>query len=361
MKRPNGQGSIYFEKAKNRYAASFITPEGKRVVKRFKTPEDAENWLEDNRYKIRHNTFVSPSTLRTGQWILQYLDTYKKNVRPQTMFNYLAMMDKLDPIANIPLQRLTGLDVQNLINAMQAQNLSSGYIQAVYHILSMAIKKAVALELLSKSPLATVERPTTTHRKIQIFTIDEVKQLLNYTKNTHWQRLHVEILLAAYTGMRIGEILALSWSDISPSFIKVSKTLARDGYSLMVQNTTKTDSSRREISIPLSVYNELMEWKSKNRTFGGQVFKTYTGKIVAPNNESLSFKKVQVALGISPLRGFHALRHTHASQLLAHGVPIAEVAKRLGHANPSITLNTYASWIPGNDKKVASDVEKIFS
>ena len=71
-------------------------------------------------------------------------------------------------------------------------------------------------------------------------------------------------------------------------------------------------------------------------------------------------KKVQGALGILPLRSFHALRHTHASQLLAGGVPIAEVTKRLGHASPAITLGIYASWIPGNDAKIALDVDRIF-
>lgn len=78
MRRPNGQGSIYYEKSKKRYAASFITPEGRRIVKRFPTTEEAENWLEDNRYSIRHNTFVTPSGMRTGAWILQYIDNLQE-------------------------------------------------------------------------------------------------------------------------------------------------------------------------------------------------------------------------------------------------------------------------------------------
>lgn len=117
MRRPNGQGSIYYEKSKKRYAASFITPEGRRIVKRFPTTEEAENWLEDNRYSIRHNTFVTPSGMRTGAWILQYIDTYKKNVRPRTLSLYFAILEKIEPIADIPLQKLTGMDVQALINS----------------------------------------------------------------------------------------------------------------------------------------------------------------------------------------------------------------------------------------------------
>ncbi len=359
MKRPNGQGSIYFEKAKNRYAASFITPEGKRVVKRFKTPEDAENWLEDNRYNIRHNTFVTPTTLKTGQWILQYVETYKKNLRPSTMNLYISTMKQLEPIAHIPLQKLTGLDVQAFINSLDGK-ISTAYIKKVYQLLNMAIKKAVALELLQKNPLATVERPKVISKKIQIFTIDEIHDLLSYTKEKR-KRLYMEILVGVYTGMRIGEMLSLTWSDITPSYITVNKTLTAGLHGeLFVQRTPKTDTSCRQISIPPSLYEALMDYKESTHAHDGIVFKTSTGRLIVPCNERNAFKRVQSTLGISPIRSWHSLRHTHASQLLANNVPIAEVAKRLGHASPAITLGIYAQWIPGNDEKVALDVDRIF-
>lgn len=360
MKRQNGQGSIYFERSKGRYAASFITPEGKRVVKRFKTTAEAENWLEDSRYSIRHNTFVTPTTLRTGTWIMQYIQTYKKNLRPRTLSLYLCTMEKIAPIADIPLQKLNGMDVQQLINSLQGQ-ISSSYIKKVYQLLNMAINKAVALDILSKNPMVTVEHPAVVQKKIQIFTIEEVHRLLDYTKAHGRNRLHAEILLAAYTGLRIGELLALTWRDISPDFVRVTKTLVADGHGVLyVQNATKTSNSYREVSIPYTLYQALMEWKEKSRATTGLLFKTSTGKYIFPSNERLAFQAVQQAVGISPFRSFHALRHTHASQLLAGGVPIAEVSKRLGHASPTITLSTYTSWIPGNDKKVAQDVERIF-
>lgn len=359
MKRPNGQGSIYFETAKNRYAASFVTPEGKRVVKRFHTKEEAENWLEDNRYKIRHNTFVSPNTIKTGAWIIQYVETYKKNVRPSTMNLYISTMKQIDPIANIPLQKLTGLDVQSFINSLTGK-ISASYIKKVYQLLNMAIKKAVALGILQKNPLTTVERPKVITKKIQVFTIDEIHNILEYTKEKQ-KRLHMEILVGVYTGMRIGEILSLSWSDITPSYIIVNKTLSAGLHGeLFIQRAPKTDSSCRQISIPSSLYETLMEYKEKTHTHDGLVFKTSTGHYVVPCNDRIAFRKVQSALNISPLRSWHALRHTHASQLLANNVPIAEVAKRLGHASPAITLQIYTQWIPGNDEKVALDVDRIF-
>ena len=223
----------------------------------------------------------------------------------------------------------------------------------------MAIKKAVALDILAKNPLATVERPKRTYKKIPIFTIDEVKALLAYTEKQ--PRLQMEIMIAAYTGMRIGEILALDWKDITPSFINVRKTLTRSANGMpIIEHTTKTSNSTRQVSIPQSVYNKLISWKASTNDNEGLVFHSRTGSLLVASNERLAFKKAQAALGITPARGFHALRHTHASQLLANGVPIAEVSKRLGHASPAITLEVYTSWIPGNDEKIALDVDRIF-
>lgn len=358
-KRQNGQGSIYFDKSKNRYAASFISPLGKRIVKRFQTKEQAENWLEDNRYQIRHNTFVTPTQISLGKWLLQYIETYKSNVRPATLSLYISCLKRLAPIADIPLQKLTGVEIQNLINKYEGE-ISSTYIKKIYQLLNMALKKAVALELISKSPLVTVERPKVVTKKIQIYTIEEIHTLLDYTKGKR-KRLYMEILLAVYTGMRIGEILSLTWADISPSYVRINKTLASGIHgTLFVQKMPKTEKSNRLISIPPSLYDELMAYKEHTRADEGLVFKSRKGTLLFPYNERTAFQKVQAELGILPIRGWHALRHTHASQLLANGVPIAEVSKRLGHSSPAVTLGTYTSWIPGNDEKVALDVDRIF-
>lgn len=359
MKRQNGRGSVYFDKSKNAYIAAFISPAGRRVTKRFHNPTDAESWLEDNRYNIRHNTFTAPTSITVGQWVLEYIETYKANVRPQTMAVYIAAAERLQPIADIPLQKLSGLDVQRLINSMKRE-ISAAYTMKVVQLLNMAIKKAVALEMLTKNPIATVERPKIIHKKVPIYTIAEIKAMLEYTRTHNQLRLHTEIMVAAYTGMRIGEILALEWQDITPSFIHVRRTLGRDLAGMPVlQSTTKTSTSTRSISIPPSVYEQLSKWKSVAPA-SRLVFTTRNGSIIVPNNERRSFQKMQADLGLSPIRGFHALRHTHASQLLANGVPIAEVSKRLGHASPAITLGVYASWIPGNDEKIALDVDRIF-
>lgn len=361
MKRPNGQGSVYFDKSKNRYTAAFITPEGKRVSKRFKTSKEAEDWLEDNRYNIRHNSFVAPTTLKTGMWLVQYLSVYKQSIRPQSLKTYLMYAKNCQPIANIPLQKLTSIDIQSLVNGWQKKGYAPSFISYHLGFLASALKKAAALDLIQKNPMLTVERPKNKSRNIEIFTLKETKKLLDYTNCNRYRRLHIIIIIALYTGMRISEILALEWSDITPSFIRVSKTVIGRGNNAYIQNAPKTSTSNRKISIPGELYNALMGWKENTHASSGPLFKTRFGNAVSYNIIGDAFKAVQKALGFENVRSFHSLRHTHASYLIANGVSVAEVAKRLGHSNPSITLNTYTSWIPGNDEKVAQDVSEIFN
>lgn len=361
MKRPNGQGSVFFDKSKNRYTAAFITPEGRRISKRFITPEEAENWLEDNRYNIRHNSFVAPTTLKTGMWLVQYLSVYKQSIRPQSLKVYLMYAKHCQPIANIPLQKLTSIDIQSLINGWQKKGYAPSFVNTHLMFLSAALKKAAALDLIQKNPMLAVERPKSGSRKVEIFTLEETKKLLEYTDRPKLRRLHVIISIALYTGMRIGEILALKWSDITPSFIRVSKTVIGSGNSAYIQSAPKTSTSNRKVSIPGDLYNVLMKWKENTHASSGPLFKTRNGNAVGYALVSYTFHQAQKALGFEHIRSFHSLRHTHASYLIAHGVSVAEVAKRLGHSSPSVTLNTYTSWIPGNDEKVAQDVGEIFN
>lgn len=361
MKRPNGQGSVFFDKSKNRYTAAFITPEGRRISKRFKTQEEAENWLEDNRYNIRHNSFVAPTALKTGVWLAQYLTVYKQSIRPQSLKTYLMYAKNCQPIANIPLQKLTSIDIQSLINKWNKNKYSSSFVNSHLVFLASALKKAAALDLIQKNPMLTVERPKSKSRKVEIFTLEETKKLLEYTDRSRYRRLHVIITIALYTGMRISEILALEWTDITPSTIRVSKTVIGRGNSAYIQNAPKTSTSNRKVSIPGDLYNVIMEWKENTHATSGPLFKTRFGNAVSYDIIGDAFKTVQKALGFENVRSFHSLRHTHASYLIANGVSVAEVAKRLGHSNPSITLNTYTSWIPGNDEKVAQDVSEIFN
>lgn len=124
----------------------------------------------------------------------------------------------------------------------------------------------------------------------------------------------------------------------------------------------KTEAGERRITIPSNVESILKAAvrADKVRSFDGYTFLTRNGTPYSPRNMERIWKRVLQLAGIEH-KNFHVLRHTMATQLLAEGVSIAEVAKRLGHSKISHTLNLYSHAIPDYDKEIPNIIEKIYA
>ena len=143
--------------------------------------------------------------------------------------------------------------------------------------------------------------------------------------------------------MRIGELLALEWSDIDFCNKKIS-------INKQVMNNTvtspKTNSSCRIIDIPDSVVDILLELKKESKVLGKVVFCGNTHKYMKRNSFIKNwFKKVMKSLNHEDF-SFHSLRHTYATFLLSRGVPIKYVQEQLGHSNAEILLRVYSHVLP---------------
>ena len=118
----------------------------------------------------------------------------------------------------------------------------------------------------------------------------------------------------------------------------------------------KTAAGIRDINLPASVIRQLrIAYRYEGCKLGGYVFHTRTGNNMAGTNVERIWCKILEEAGIER-KHFHALRHTHATQLLAQNIPIIEVSKRLGHARVSHTLDLYGHAIPGYGEKIADVV-----
>ena len=163
--------------------------------------------------------------------------------------------------------------------------------------------------------------------------------------------------LLYYSGLRLGEALALTWDDINNQYINVNKTVTRrikgEVYTL---STPKAKSSVRVVKIPKFVVNNLEETKPSNAVgksfiFGGIV--PFSENAVT-NAKNVACKKAN----IKQIR-IHDLRHSHASLLLSNGIPIPVISKRLGHSNISMTLDVYSHMIKEDEDKAVELLEKL--
>lgn len=370
MKRPNKTGSVYYDTYNKKYYATVQDPyKGKRIKSiGFNKPEDAHAWLTEHDYAIRHGTFVTPSKLTLGAWIAEYLVTYvRQNVRPKSWVSYLQTAAHLDAIADIEIQQLTAPAIQQFLNDLP-ETMATSTKHKIYGLLNRALKKAVLVRLIPTSPTEAVEAPKIRQEEVEIFTTEEMDAILTKMQvktryQTQLYRRYPFILLAATTGARLGELLGLRWSD----FDKVAGTISikRSMQSVdgkMLEMPPKTKAGRRIIPIPKEVVEVLQKTRSEAKVLSidGLIFCTRTGKCLRPYNVNKFWHDILKYVGV-PYRKFHTLRHTHATEMLAAGVPIMEVSRRLGHSKPSHTLNLYGHAIPAYSSTMVDKVAEIYN
>ena len=199
----------------------------------------------------------------------------------------------------------------------------------------------------------SLRRPRAAEKRITCFSLAEQRRLEEEILRRKSPRLY-GILICLYTGLRLGELLALEWSDIDLARceLSVSKTCfdgkGRGGAFGRITNPPKTPTSERLIPIPSSLIPLLCEMK---RSASASQLIAEDGRPIAVRSYQRSFERLQERLAI-PHRGFHALRHTFATRALEIGVDVKTLAEILGHKNANVTLARYVHSMPEHKREM---------
>lgn len=297
--------------------------------------------------------------------MLTWLKDYKyPSVSPRTRETYADLIGKAEPLAGIKLQALTAPQVQDLYAALAEGGYSACSINKVHKVLRASFKKAIQLGLLPKNIFDVVVPPAFERQhEIITFTKEEVAALLQSAKDYSRGKYFPLILLAITSGMRLGEILALRFCDINTKKheISITRNLQKTKKDGIIIRPPKTKAGRRVITLPAEVITCLYNLHSERKVLALDdfIFITKTGNPYEPRNIERAWKTIAERSGIT-YRNFHVLRHTHCTDLLAAGVPIVEVARRVGHARISHTLELYGHAIPRYDKEIAAKVGGLY-
>lgn len=365
------KGTVFFDKERNNWRAAVTTPEGQRKTKRFATEETAQEWLVEQLNSINKSTFVEPDTITLGQWLIHWLNMYvKSTVKQRTYERYVSLCKHTNVMEDVSLQKIKPLQMQQLYANLE-KTISAHTISKVHKVLSAAFKKATELEMLNKNIMTLVKPPKYRSKEIEIFSQEEITVLLTKLKeDKYYSGYFPLVLLAISTGARLGELLGLSWQDVDlkKKEINIRQSLQHSSLLGLFVETPKTKAGIRRISIPEETVKTLQELKT-SKTSGKVIafnvnedfcFTTKNNTPFSPSNLNKIWHGILKNTGI-PYKNFHVLRHTHATQLLANGIPIVEVSRRIGHSRTSHTLDLYGQAIPNYDEKLANEITKIFS
>lgn len=308
--------------------------------------------------------------MKLKEWLKQWLENYVKpssKDRTYSRYNELVRLH-IDPIlGDYELCELSGNVIQSFIgfllkngNLRTQGGLSSNTVSLIVSVLNSSLFIAGNAGILGYYVTDSIKKPTKIEREIDCFTPEEQglieSEILSGKKSKMFG-----VVLCFYTGLRIGELLALTWSDIDTEegLIVVSKS-CHDGkdasgrYKKIIE-TPKTKNSKRLVPLPNTILKRI---KLLQKQSDSDFVVSEKGKGVSVRSYQRSFELLLRKLGIVH-RGFHSIRHTFATRALECGMDVKTLSDILGHKSPTITLNRYVHSSLKRKKDMMNRVGKL--
>lgn len=334
------------------------TGKKQHICKRgFKTQREAKEY-EHSFIDQQNNT----NDILFSSLVENYLEDMEHRLKPTTMENKRFIIEgKLLPyFSNLKICDIDTIKVRKWQNELISYRDTNGkpfsqtYLKTVNNQLSALMNYAVAHYHLSSNPCKAAGNMGKS--KADEMNIWTQKQYEQFSKSIQKSSMKLAFDILFYTGMRSGELLALTPADILPGKkININKNYAKvNGQELFLE--PKTPKAKRCISIPSFLYNDICGYISKLYGISDDDRIFYFTKSTLDKE----IKKIAKKAGLPPIR-VHDLRHSHASLLVEMGFSPLEIANRLGHESVKTTLDTYAHLYPDKDQYLADSLDQFRS
>ena len=291
-----------------------------------------------------------PVNISLASWTESYLQSQESRLKESTARIYKRYLDEfIKPFfGSMDLRKINKDLLQAFVYSLS--ELSPSTVKGVFSFLRESLKKANKDEYIAPVWL-DIELPKIKRSEVEVFTRGEqnkIEQSLDFEERPN----DIGILLCLYTGLRIGEVCGLKWSDIdfAAGDMFVKRTVQRmtvDGKSVLKELPPKSEASRRKIPIPSCIMEQLSEAKKRS---GSRYVLNTNFHITDPRTFQYQYKKTLERAGVRYANA-HTMRHTFSVRALELGFDIKTLSEILGHSDASITLKTYAHSLDEHKRK----------
>jgi integrase len=367
--RSRNEGSI-FRRPDGKWRAQ-VSIDGRRLSFTAQTKKEGLAWILETKNQIDSGLTFQATGTTLKEFLDEWLTTVSSSSSKGTYFSYSWTVQKriLPYIGNVNLMELRPDRIQRFYNFLQKEGLSAHAVSITHKTLRVAMSHAVKLRLIGRNPCSGTTPPKPEQTEMKFYDDCQVRSLLKTAKDIA-DKFYPLYYLAIHTGMRQAELIGLKWEDIdwSLSTLQVKRQVRHFKGASYAFLEPKSKSGTRTIFLGKQALEILRNHKREQEQLINSagpdwssldlVFPSGVGTPLTASNIRRAFRKLLAVSGLPKIR-FHDLRHTAASLMLNHGIPVLIVSKRLGHSKPSITLDVYGHLIPSRQEEAAQLMDDL--
>lgn len=334
-----------------RYRAEWTPPGGKKTSKTFATKAAATDYLAAQVSDINRGVYVAS---RKKLLLSDYAVTWKEHQLHQRASSREQIearfrLNIIPSLGSMAMDAVQRPDVQAAVGEW-AKSLAPSTVKVAYGYLAAMFKAAALDGVVAKSPCIGIKLPKIEQPTIVPLTTGTVQALADGM----WRPYRPMVVFCAATGLRSSELRGLTWDrvDFRTSMISIDRQLIGTNSRAPEWGPPKTASSRRRIHVGAASLGLLRDLRAAGGGPGGLVFHS-DGRAITRHTAGEAWRHVREAMP-EVGKGWHELRHYHASQLISGGMSPVAVAHRLGHKDATETLKTYGHLWPDDDTRAAT-------